>query len=308
MGMPAKKVTILVADDDPRIVRLLTRNLQLAGYQTLAAHDGQQTLTLIESREPALVLLDVRMPGLNGFDVCKRVREFSTVPIIIVTAREREEDRICGLDLGADDYLAKPFGMGELLARVRAMLRRGQWDAIKSEQESRPRITVGDLTINLVQQQVTIHGHAVELTPTEFHVLAYLAQNLGHVVTPDLLLEHVWGEEYASEHHLLIVNINRVRRKVEPDPAHPIYIITRKGIGYLMPSGVRTDQRGRQTDEMGWQSSSDLDSGMTPHLSTVWRPQHKTPPASPSQTPDRRRICSAGDHHHQRRRWQLQHS
>jgi len=308
MGMPAKKVTILVADDDPRIVRLLTRNLQLAGYQTLAAHDGQQTLTLIESREPALVLLDVRMPGLNGFDVCKRVREFSTVPIIIVTAREREEDRICGLDLGADDYLAKPFGMGELLARVRAMLRRGQWDAIKSEQESRPRITVGDLTINLVQQQVTIHGHAVELTPTEFHVLAYLAQNLGHVVTPDLLLEHVWGEEYASEHHLLIVNINRVRRKVEPDPAHPIYIITRKGIGYLMPSGARTDQSGGQTDEMDWQSSSDLDSGMTPHLSTVWRPQHKTPPASPSQTPDRRRICSAGDHHHQRRRWQLQHS
>jgi DNA-binding winged helix-turn-helix (wHTH) protein len=147
----------------------------------------------------------------------------------------------------------------------------------------------------------------VELTPTEFHVLSYLAQNLGHVVTPDLLLEHVWGEEYASEHHLLIVNINRVRRKVEPDPAHPIYIITRKGIGYLMPSGVRADQSGGQTDEMEWQSRPNLDSGMTPQHSTVWRPQDITPPASPSQTPERRRICSAGDRHHQRRRRQLQH-
>jgi DNA-binding response OmpR family regulator len=233
--MPAKKVTILVADDDPRIVRLVTRNLQLAGYQTLSARDGEQTIEQIESNEPTLVLLDVRMPGLNGFDVCRRVREFSTVPIIILTAREQEEDRIRGLDLGADDYLTKPFGMGELLARVRAVLRRGQWDAIKSEIESRPQITVGDLTINLAQRQVTIHGRLVQLTPTEYHVVAYLAQNLGRIVTPDLLLEHVWGEEYASEHHLLIVNINRVRRKVEPDPAHPIYIITRKGIGYLMP-------------------------------------------------------------------------
>jgi two-component system, OmpR family, KDP operon response regulator KdpE len=236
MGKPAKKMTILVADDDPRIVRLMSRNLQLAGYQTLSARDGQQSLEQIESKEPTLVLLDVRMPGLNGFEVCKRIREFSTVPIIIVTAREQEEDRIRGLDLGADDYLTKPFGMGELLARVRAVLRRGQWDAIKSDQESRPQITVGDLTINLVQQQVSVQGRVVELTPTEYHVVAYLAQNIGRIVTPDLLLEHVWGEEYVSEHHLLIVNINRVRRKMEPDPAHPIYIITRKGIGYLMPS------------------------------------------------------------------------
>jgi DNA-binding response OmpR family regulator len=234
--MPANKVTILVADDDPRIVRLVTRNLQLAGYQTLSACNGQQALEQIESKEPALILLDVRMPGLNGFEVCRRVRDFSTVPIIIVTAREQEEERIQGLDLGADDYLTKPFGMGELLARVRAALRRGQWDAIKSEQASRPQITVGDLTINLAQRQVTVQGRVVQLTPTEYHVVAYLAQNLGRIVTPDLLLEHVWGEEYASEHHLLIVNINRVRHKVEPDPAHPIYIITRKGIGYLMPT------------------------------------------------------------------------
>ncbi len=234
--MPANKVTILVVDDDLRIIRLVTRNLQLAGYQTLSACDGQQALEQIESKEPTLVLLDVRMPGLNGFEVCRRVRDFSTVPIIIVTAREQEEERIRGLDLGADDYLTKPFGMGELLARVRAVLRRGQWDAIKSEQESRPLITVGDLTINLAQRQVTVQGRVVQLTPTEYHVVAYLAQNHGRIVTPDLLLERVWGEEYASEHHLLIVNINRVRRKVEPDPAHPIYIITRKGIGYLMPT------------------------------------------------------------------------
>jgi DNA-binding response OmpR family regulator len=153
--MPANKATILVADDDPRIVHLVTCNLRLAGYQTLAARDGQQILELIESKEPTLVLLDVRMPGLNGFEVCERVREFSTVPVIIVTAREQEEDRIRGLDLGADDYLTKPFSTGELLARVRAVLRRGQWDAIKSEQESRPQITVGDLTHGMRNE---VHG------------------------------------------------------------------------------------------------------------------------------------------------------
>jgi DNA-binding response OmpR family regulator len=235
--MYTKKTSVLVVDDDPRILRLLSRNLEMAGYQALSARDGWRALEQIEAKEPGLVLLDITMNGLNGFEVCRRVREFSTLPIIILTAREQEQDKIRGLDLGADDYLTKPFGVGELLARVQAVLRRGQWDAVKStEHESRPKMNVGDLTIDFVQREVTVHDRIVELTPTEYLILKYLAQNIGHIVTPDLLLENVWGEDYASEYHLLIVNINRVRRKVEPDPTHPTYIITRKGIGYLMPS------------------------------------------------------------------------
>lgn len=234
--MAAKKVPILIADDDPRILRLVKRSLELAGYQTLSAYDGQQALEQMETQAPALVLLDVNMPNLNGFEVCECIREFSTVPIIIVTAREQEQDLIRGLDLGADDYLTKPFGTGELLARVRAALRRSQWDVAGSDQERHPKMRVGALTLDLAQRLVTIDGCAVELTPIEFRLLAYLAQNVGRVVTPDLLLEHVWGEEYVNEHHLLIVNINRLRRKLERDPTRPVYILTKKGVGYLIPS------------------------------------------------------------------------
>ena len=234
--MTAKKASIVVADDDPRILRLVKRNLELAGYQALAAYDGEQALEQVEAKDPDLMLLDVNMPILNGFEVCERVREFSTLPIIIVTARDQERDLIRGIDLGADDYLTKPFGVGELLARVRAVLRRSQWKVAESRQQSHPKMSVGDLTIDFGQQLVTVCGQVVELTPVEFRLLAYLARNVDHVVTPDLLLEHVWGNGYDNAYHLLIVNINRLRRKVEREPGKPIYIVTRKGIGYFMPS------------------------------------------------------------------------
>lgn len=232
--MSAKKTTILTADDDPQLLRLVSRNLQLDGYDVLTAADGQQALELIEARSPDLVLLDVMMPILDGFAVCQRVREFSSVPIIILTARGNDQDKIRGLDLGADDYLTKPFSVDEFLARVRAVLRRAQLSAVDTAQALRSRVTIGELTVDYAQHQVTMSGREVELTPIEYRLLAYLTQNAGRIVTQDLLLEHVWGAEYIGESHLLQVNINRLRRKLEVDAAHPRYIQTKTGIGYLL--------------------------------------------------------------------------
>src|SRR6266566_7645564 len=222
--MPAKKTTILAADDDPQLLRLMTRNLQLEGFDVLAASDGQQALELIENNAPDLVLLDVMMPKMDGFTVCSRVREFSAVPIIIVTARGQDQDKVRGLDLGADDYLTKPFSVDELLARVRAVLRRSQFTTKESAQGLQATTTIGDLAIDYSQHLVTMEGREIVCTPTEYRILAYLAQNAGRVLTQDLLLEHVWGSEYLGESHMLQVNINRLRRKLEADPSRPRYI------------------------------------------------------------------------------------
>jgi DNA-binding response OmpR family regulator len=232
--MPAKKTTILTADDDPQLLRLVARNLELEDYDVLTASDGKQALEQIEQHVPDLVLLDVMMPKMDGFTVCQRVREFSAVPIIIVTARGQDQDKVRGLDLGADDYLTKPFSIEELLARVRSVLRRAQFTASEHTQAMRTTMTLGALTIDFAQHLVRMGGQEIELTPTEYRILAYLAQNAGRVVTQDLLLEHVWGSEYVGEGHMLQVNINRLRHKIEPDPMHPRYILTKVGIGYLL--------------------------------------------------------------------------
>jgi DNA-binding response OmpR family regulator len=232
--MPAKKTTILAADDDPQLLRLITRNLQLEGYDVLAASDGQQALELIENNAPDLVLLDVMMPRMDGFTVCYRVREFSSVPIIIITARGQDQDKVRGLDLGADDYLTKPFSVDELLARVRAVIRRSQFTAREYTQGLRATTATGSLVIDYSQHIVTLHGREIALTPTEYRIIAYLAQNVGRVVTQDLLLEHVWGQEYLGESHMLQVNINRLRRKLEIDATQPHYILTKVGVGYSL--------------------------------------------------------------------------
>jgi len=231
--MPAKKTTILTADDDPQLLRLIARNLELEDYQVLVASDGRQALEQIEQHAPDLVLLDVMMPRMDGFTVCQRVREFSAVPIIMVTARGQDQDKVRGLDLGADDYLTKPFSVEELLARVRAVLRRAQFTASEQAQTMRTT-TIGELSIEYGQHLVKLGEREIELAPTEYRILAYLAQNAGRVVTQDLLLEHIWGTEYLGEGHLLQVNINRLRHKIEPDPMHPRYILTKVGIGYLL--------------------------------------------------------------------------
>ncbi|MBE3560468.1 MAG: response regulator transcription factor [Ktedonobacteraceae bacterium] len=235
--MPVKKTVILVADDDPQLLRLVARNLQFEDYEVMTASDGQQALELIEGRSPDLVLLDVMMPRMDGFTVCQRVREFSQVPIIIITARGQDQEKVRGLDLGADDYLTKPFSVEELLARVRAVLRRTQYTAQEPGTSRQTTLTVGELTIDFAQRLVTRAGHEIPLTPIEYRILAYLAQNVGKVVTQDLLLEHVWGAEYIGESHMLQVNVNRLRRKLEPDPAHPRYLLTKVGIGYLLSNG-----------------------------------------------------------------------
>jgi DNA-binding response OmpR family regulator len=232
--MPAKKPLILTADDDLQILRLVARNLQLEGYEVVTATDGAQALEHFETQRFDLGILDVMMPKFDGFTVLARVREFSSVPIIMVTARGQDQDKIRGLDLGADDYLTKPFSVEELLARVRSVMRRSQFAAIQEGQNVRPVVALGDLTIDFAQHRVTVSGQEVELTPIEYRLLAYLAQNTGRVITQDLLLEHVWGEEYAGESHLLQVNMNRLRHKIEQDPAHPRYLLTKMGVGYLI--------------------------------------------------------------------------
>ena len=232
--MPVKKTTIVAADDDPQLLRLVTRNLEFEEYEVLPASDGQQALEQVEAHSPDLVLLDVMMPRMDGFTVCERIREFSTVPIIIVTARGQDQDKVRGLDLGADDYLTKPFSVDELLARVRAVLRRAQFNAQELAHGLATTISIGELGVDYAQHQVKRAGEEVLLTPIEYRILAYLAHNAGRVVTQDLLLEHVWGSEYLGESHMLQVNINRLRHKIERDPTHPLYILTKVGIGYLL--------------------------------------------------------------------------
>ena len=227
----SKKTSVLVADDDPRLLKLVQRNLELNGYRVVTAMDGTNALKTAEAEELDLLLLDIMMPGMDGRDVCRRVREFSTVPIIMLTAREAEEDKVSGLDAGADDYLTKPFGSMELLARVRAALRRAQ---LASGETGQPIFQTGELEVDFAQQVARIRGQQVNLTPTEFRIVSFLARNAGRVVTQADLLTKVWGPEYKDEAHLLRVNIARLRGKIEPDAGTPRFIITRPGIGYTL--------------------------------------------------------------------------
>src|SRR5437660_3822854 len=171
--MPVKKTMIVAADDDPQLLRLVTRNLEVEGDEVLPVSDGQQALEQVEAHSPNLVLLDVMMPRMDGFTVCQRVREFSAVPIIIVTARGQDQDKVRGLDLGADDYLTKPFSVDELLARVRAVLRRTQFASSEQSQALRTTVAIGDLVVDFAQHLVTMEGQEVTLTPTEYRILAY---------------------------------------------------------------------------------------------------------------------------------------
>ncbi|HEU5384139.1 MAG TPA: response regulator transcription factor [Ktedonobacteraceae bacterium] len=230
--MPEKHPTILLVDDDLQLLQLVALNLELEGYTVLLAGDGKQALSQIKQRDLDLVLLDVMMPRMDGFTVCHRVREFSTVPIILITAKERSQDKVRGLDLGADDYLTKPLNMDELLARVRAVLRRTQFR--EDERALSTTLALGQLTIDFGQCQVLLSNQKVVLTPTEYRLLAFLARHAGRIVPQDTLLDQVWGKEYVGEHHLLQVNINRLRHKLEADPAHPHYLLTEPGVGYML--------------------------------------------------------------------------
>ncbi len=220
---------ILVVDDDASLLELAQYNLEAEEYQVVTAENGIDGLRLMYSERPDLVILDVMMPKLDGYQVCQRVREMSDVPIIMLTARGREEDIIKGLDLGADDYLTKPFRVGELLARVRATLRRARTESFLSEE-----VTYSDnyLFVDLASRRVMVDGELVKLTPTEYKLLAILIRNKGRVVEFRQLLENVWGFEYVDEVDYLRVYIWHLRRKIEPTPKDPCYLLNELNVGY----------------------------------------------------------------------------
>jgi two-component system KDP operon response regulator KdpE len=224
------KVRILVVDDEPRYLRAIQVNLESSGYEVLTARDGPTAINLAAQEDPDLILLDIRMPGMSGFEVCRRIREFAKVPIIMLTALADSTDKIRGLDQGADDYVTKPFGAGELLARVRAVLRRA---GPPEHQPSQPTFKAGELLVDLVRQRVFVRSQEVHLTPTEYRLLRTLVEHAGRVLVPEILLERVWGIGYEGEKRLLWQAIHRLRRKIENDPQDPQYVQTRPGIGYV---------------------------------------------------------------------------
>jgi DNA-binding response OmpR family regulator len=224
------KARILVADDEPRYIWAIRINLEARGYEVLTASDGKTAVELAASESPDLVVLDVRMPGLDGFETCQRIRQFSKVPIIMLTALAEEVDKVKGLDAGADDYVTKPFSVEELLARVRAALRRAEFAAGK---DGPALYEAGALRVDLANQRVFVEGSEVKLTPIEYRLLCELVKSVGRVLVPDQLLEQVWGLGYEGEHRLLRQAVHRLRHKIESDPQHPQYIQTRRGIGYL---------------------------------------------------------------------------
>ncbi len=227
------KVSILIVDDEPRYVRLMEANLMTENYRVYQAYNGQQAVEMVASLKPDLVLLDVMMPGLDGFGACGRIREFSSVPIIMVTAKGEEQDRVRGLDLGADDYIVKPFSATELLARVRAVLRRAQLAEPVAGHEA--VFTHGDLRIDYARAEVFLNNKMIYLSATEYRILLQLAHSVGRVVPSDQLLRDVWGDEYVEDKEILWVSVSRLRQKLEQDPRKPEHIVTRSGIGYVMP-------------------------------------------------------------------------
>jgi DNA-binding response OmpR family regulator len=231
-----KRTVILLAADDLPTLRFVTRCLKEEKYEVIAARDGQEALEFVETQEPDLLLLDLLLPKLSGFEVCEHIRAFSALPIIVLTARSQVEDKARAFELGADDYLTKPFNVVELLARVRAVLRRAQWGVDGNRRNGQSKVTIGNLEVNYLRHEVRVDGRSVMLTPIEYRILDHLIRNAGLVVSHELLLEHVWGPGYASENHLLKVNINRLRNKIETNPAHPRYIITKFGFGYMLPT------------------------------------------------------------------------
>jgi len=226
--MAKDKVRVLVVDDEQAIRRFLNAALTAHGYDVFEAATGEEALTAAVARRPALIVLDLGLPGIDGIEVTRRLREWSHTPILILSVREREEDKVEALDAGADDYLTKPFGTGELLARMRVALRRA------AQPQATPLFQVGDLVVDLARRVVTLAGEEVALTPTEYDLLRVLVQNAGKVLTHNQLLRQVWGIGYGGELHLLRVNVSNLRRKIEPLPGRPRYIVTEPGVGYRL--------------------------------------------------------------------------
>ena len=230
-----KKPKVLVVDDEPQMVGIIAYALEQEGFEVLTAYDGEKALLKVAQEKPALVVLDVVIPEIDGFEVCQRIRQQTTIPVIMLTVKREEVDRIRGLELGADDYLTKPFSHRELVLRVKAILRR------TGVTQARERIVSGELSIDLLRHQVTLRGQPVDLTPTEFRLLSCLASNAGRVLTWQALLKEVWSyEEWQAGPELIKVHIRRLRKKIEPDPGEPHFILTVRGVGYMFCNQIAT--------------------------------------------------------------------
>ena len=222
---------ILVVDDDPLMVRLVRANLEKAGFRVRSAVDGEAALDAVVEDPPDLVILDLMLPRLDGYEVCRRIRELSLVPVVMLTARGEQVDKLRGFEMGADDYLTKPFAPAELLARVRAVLRRSQQGATSGAPAV---VRCGDIAIDLVRRRVTVRGEPVRLTRTEFQLLQQLALNAGKVLSHAELLTKVWGPEYRDDRDYLWAYVRHLRRKLEPDPERPVHIRSEPGFGYVL--------------------------------------------------------------------------
>jgi two-component system KDP operon response regulator KdpE len=219
---------ILVVDDEIEIMRALQRNLSAHGYEVFSANSGEAALEAIGQHRPDVMLLDLGLPGISGLEVCKRVREQTNLPIIVLSVKDTERDKVLALDLGADDYISKPFGVNEVLARVRVALRH----TAQLQSGTEPIFEAGSLKVDFAQRSVQMNGEEVKLTPTEYDLLKALIKNNGKIMTRSMLLSQVWGSGYGTEAHYLHVYIGQLRRKIEPDPTHPRFILTVSGVGY----------------------------------------------------------------------------
>ena len=233
------KKTILVVDDEKPIVDILTYNLQKEGYNTLEANDGEEAIEIATEKKPDLILLDIMLPKIDGLTVCKKLRHTLNIPILILSAKDEEIDKILGLELGADDYITKPFSVRELMARVKANLRKAEAkgrnnEGVSENKRENSMIEVGDLSIDVEKFEVKVRGQVIDLTLREFEVLKYLANQPGQVVTREILLEKVWGYEYYGDIRTVDVTVRRIREKIEKDTSAPKILITKRGVGYYL--------------------------------------------------------------------------
>ncbi len=241
---PRERQRVLVVDDEPRMIGFIRMNLELEGFQVIEATDGVRALEAVRTQLPDVVLLDVMMPNLDGFETLRMLREFSSLPVIMLTAKGEEDDKVKGLELGADDYITKPFGPRELSSRIRAVLRRAESATSTPEHAI---LKVDDrLSVDFNRRAVIVNGELIKLRPTEFRLIYHLIENAGWTVPHEQILAKVWGYEYRDETHYVRLYVNYLREKIEEDPAHPKYILTERGVGYRFVDFKR-ELRGEST-------------------------------------------------------------